>query len=77
MLPLNHLDFRGTRKLIVHDARMTEQLEKKHRLVHGRGAKHKHVEQLSIICSHGRDVIAVNHVTEDKVLRLGLFLFWP
>jgi ATP-dependent helicase STH1/SNF2 len=51
MLPLNRLDFRRTRKPIIHDARMTEQLERKQR--------------------HGRDVIAVNRVAQDKVLRLG------
>ena len=71
MLPLNRLDFRRTRKPTIRDARMTEQLERKQRLERERRAKHKHVEQLSVICSHGRDVIAVNRVAQDKVLRLG------
>jgi ATP-dependent helicase STH1/SNF2 len=50
---------------------MTQQLERKHRLESERRAKHKHVEQLSVICSHGRDIITVNHVAQDKVLYLG------
>ena len=66
ILPLNLLDFRHTCKPTIRDARMTEQLERKQRR-----AKHKHVEQLSVICSHGRDIIAVNHVAQDKVLCLG------
>jgi ATP-dependent helicase STH1/SNF2 len=71
MLPLNCLDFRRTRKCAIHDARMTEQLERKQCLKHECHAKHKHVEQLSVICSHGRDVIAVNHVAQNRVLLLG------
>ena len=71
MLPLNRLDFRRTRKPTMRDARMTEQLERKQRLERERRAKHKHVEQLSVICSHGREVITVNRVAQDKVLRLG------
>ena len=52
---------------------MTEHLERKleQRLERERRAKHKHVEQLSVICSHGRDVIAVNRVAQDKVVCLG------
>ena len=71
MLPLNRLDFRRTRKPTIRDARMTEQLERKQRLERERRAKHKHVKQLSVICSYGRDVIAVNRVAQDKVLCLG------
>ena len=57
MLPLHRLDFRRTRKPTIPDPRMTEQLERKQRLERERRAKHKHVQQLSVICSHGRDVI--------------------
>ena len=71
MLPLNRLDFHRTRKPTIHDARMTEQLERKQRHERERRAKHKHVKQLSVICSYGRDVIAVNRVAQDKVLCLG------
>ena len=60
-------------KPTIHDAHITEQLERKQRLERERCAKHKHVEQLSVICSHwhGRKVIAVNRVAQDKDLRLG------
>ena len=71
MLPLNRLDFHRARKPTIRDACMTEQLERKQRLKRECRTKHKHVEQLSVSCSHGRDVIAVNHVAQDKVLRLG------
>jgi ATP-dependent helicase STH1/SNF2 len=77
MLPLYRLGFRPTRKPTIRDARMTEQLERKQRLERERRAKHKHVEQLRAICSHGRDVIAVNHVAQDKSLCLSdPFLLW-
>ena len=71
MLPLNRLDFRRVRKPTIRDARMTEQLERKQRLERERRAKHKHVEQLNVICTHGREVIAVNRAAQERVTRLG------
>jgi ATP-dependent helicase STH1/SNF2 len=71
MLPLNRLDFRRARKPTIRDARMTEQLERKQRVDRERRAKHKHVEQLGVICTHGRDVINVNRAAQDRVIRLG------
>jgi len=71
LLPLNRADFRRTRKPTIRDARMTEQLERKQRVDRERRAKHKHIEQLLVICDHGRDVIAVNRAAQDNVLRLG------
>jgi hypothetical protein len=71
MLPLNRLDFRRTRKPTIRDAHMTEQLERKQRPKRERRSKHKHVEQLRVICSHGRGFMVANRVAQDKVLRLG------
>ncbi|KAJ3514926.1 hypothetical protein NLJ89_g2080 [Agrocybe chaxingu] len=71
MLPLNRLDFRRIRKPTIRDARMTEQLERKQRLERERRAKHKHVEQLAVICTHGKEVLAVNRAAQDRILRLG------
>jgi ATP-dependent helicase STH1/SNF2 len=71
LLPLNRADFRRTRKPTIRDARMTEQLERKQRVDRERRAKHKHVEQLGVICAHGRDVLAVNRAAQDRVIRLG------
>lgn len=71
MLPLNRLDFRRARKPTIRDARMTEQLERKQRVDRERRAKHKHVEQLGVICTHGREVISVNRAAQDRVIRLG------
>lgn len=72
MLPLNHLDVRRTRKPTIRDARMTEQLERKQRFERERYANHKHVEQLSVICSHGRDVTRVNRVAPRQGSPFGL-----
>src|SRR5882762_3706157 len=58
LLPLNRADFRRVRKPTIRDAHMTEQLERKQRTDRERRAKHKHVEQLSVITSHGRDLLA-------------------
>ena len=71
MLPLNRQDLRRIRKPTIRDARMTEQLERKQRLERERRAKHKHVEQLSVICNHGKEVVAVNRLAQDRVLRIG------
>jgi ATP-dependent helicase STH1/SNF2 len=71
LLPLNRVDFRRARKPTLRDARMTEQAERKQRIDRERRAKHKHVEQLGIICQHGRDIIAVNRSAQDRVTKLG------
>lgn len=71
LLPLNRADFRRTRKPGIRDARLTEQAERKQRAERERRAKQKHVEQLGVICAHGRDVLAVNRAAQDRVLRLG------
>jgi ATP-dependent helicase STH1/SNF2 len=71
MLPLNRLDFRRVRKPTIRDARMTEQLERKQRLERERRAKHKHVEQLTVICNHGKELLAANCGAQDRVMRLG------
>ncbi|KAG1832907.1 SNF2 family N-terminal domain-containing protein [Suillus subalutaceus] len=71
LLPLNRVDFRRARKPTLRDARMTEQAERKQRIDRERRAKHKHVEQLGIICQHGRDIIAVNRSAQERVAKLG------
>lgn len=71
LLPLNRADFRRTRKPTIRDARTTEQLERKQRVDRERRAKHKHVEQLSVIVTHGREVLAVNRAAQDSIIKLG------
>ncbi|KAJ7903296.1 SNF2 family N-terminal domain-containing protein [Mycena leptocephala] len=56
LLPLNRPDFRRFRKPTIRDARVTEQLERKQR---------------NVICAHGREVVAVNHAAQDRIVRLG------
>ena len=60
-----------TRKPTIRDARMTEQLERKQHIDRERRAKHKHIKLLGVICTHGRDVLAVNRTAQDWVIRLG------
>ncbi|KAG1721939.1 uncharacterized protein EDB91DRAFT_1064166 [Suillus paluster] len=67
LLPLNRVDFRRARKPTLRDARMT----RKQRIDRERRAKHKDVEQLGIICQHGRDIITVNRSAQDRVTKLG------
>ncbi|KAJ7857605.1 SNF2-family ATP dependent chromatin remodeling factor snf21 [Mycena leptocephala] len=71
LLPLNRPDLRRFRKPTIRDARITEQLERKQRIERQRRANSKHVEQLNLICGHGRQVVAVNRVAQDRVARLG------
>jgi ATP-dependent helicase STH1/SNF2 len=71
LLPLNRADFRRIRKPTIRDARMTEQLERKQRVDRERRAKHKHVEQLGVICAHGREMLAVNRAGQDRVMKIG------
>ncbi|KAH7883996.1 SNF2 family N-terminal domain-containing protein [Phlebopus sp. FC_14] len=70
LLPLNRADFRRVRKPTLRDARMTEQAERRQRVDRERRAKHKHIEQLGVICAHGREVIAVNRQAQDRITRL-------
>ncbi|KAL0945551.1 hypothetical protein HGRIS_014712 [Hohenbuehelia grisea] len=70
LLPLNRADFRKARKPTIRDVRMTEQLERKQRVERERRAKHKHVEQLGVICAHGREVLAVARAAQDRITRI-------
>ncbi|KAI9512303.1 SNF2 family N-terminal domain-containing protein [Russula earlei] len=71
LLPLNRLDFRRVRKPAIRDTHMTENLERKQRVDRERRAKQKHVEQLSIICAHGREVLVMNRSAQDRAIRFG------
>lgn len=71
LLPLNRADFRRVRKVNPRDTRMTEQAERKQRAERERRAKQKHVEQLGVICTHGREMLQANRAAQDRVLRLG------
>ncbi len=71
LLPLTRSDFRRARKPTIRDTHTTENLERKQRVDRERRAKQKHVEQLSIICAHGREVLSVNRNVQDRMNRLG------
>lgn len=70
MLPLNRIDFRRTRKPTLRDARATEQAERRQRVDRELRAKHKHVEQLEIICNHAREMLVANRGAQDRITRL-------
>ena len=71
MLPLNRHDFRRSRKPQVRDVRQTEHQERTQRADRERRAKYKHVEQLGVICNHGKEVIHANRAAQDRVNRIG------
>ncbi|KAJ8091396.1 ATP-dependent DNA helicase Snf21 [Marasmius tenuissimus] len=71
LLPLNRNDFRRTRKPTFKDARNTEKLERDQRSKREARAKSKHVEQLNVIINHGREVVSVNQLARERILRLG------
>ena len=71
LLPLNRTDFRRTRKVQLRDIRATEAAERKQRADRERRAKQKHIEQLGIICTHGREVIAAGRSAQERITRLG------
>lgn len=71
LLPLDRKDLRRARRPTIRDARTTEQLERKQRADRERRAKQKHLEQLSVICTHGKEMIAANRGHQDRVLKLG------
>jgi ATP-dependent helicase STH1/SNF2 len=71
LLPINRADFRCGRKPVLRDARSTEQNEHRQCVDRERRTKHKHVEQLSVICNHGREDLAANRAAQDRVIKLG------
>lgn len=71
LLPLDRKDFRRPRRPTLRDARTTESLERKQRADRERRAKQKHLEQLMVICNHGKEMIAANRAHQDRVLKLG------
>ncbi|KAG7090792.1 hypothetical protein E1B28_009876 [Marasmius oreades] len=71
LLPLNRTDFRRTRKPTFKDARVTEKLEREQRSKREQRAKSKHVEQLSVIVNHGRELNSANQMARERILRLG------
>lgn len=71
LLPLDRKEFRRPRRPTLRDARTTESLEQKQRADRERRVKQKHLEQLAVICNHGRELLAVNRSHQDRALKLG------
>lgn len=71
LLPLDRKEFRRPRRPTLRDARTTESLEQKQRADRERRVKLKHLEQLLVICNHGRELAATNRAHQDRILKLG------
>ncbi|TKY84939.1 hypothetical protein EX895_006019 [Sporisorium graminicola] len=70
-LGLDRVAFRRVKKQTLRDARMTEQLERKQRVEREKRARQKHIDYLSTICNHGRDLIAAHGKAQDQARRFG------
>ncbi|GAC97069.1 ATP dependent chromatin remodeling factor [Pseudozyma hubeiensis SY62] len=70
-LGLDRVAFRRVKKQTLRDARMTEQLERKQRVEREKRARQKHIDYLSTICNHGRDLVAAHTRASDQARRFG------
>ncbi|SPO22499.1 probable SNF2 - component of SWI/SNF global transcription activator complex [Ustilago trichophora] len=70
-LGLDRVAFRRVKKQTLRDARMTEQLERKQRVEREKRARQKHIDYLSTICNHGRDLVAAHTKDHDQARRFG------
>ncbi|WFD29111.1 RSC chromatin remodeling complex ATPase component [Malassezia sp. CBS 17886] len=70
-LGLDRTAFRRVRKQTLRDARVTEQLERKQRTERERKAKQRHTDYLTMICAHGKDLVAAHNKAADQARRLG------
>lgn len=71
-LALDRTGFRRYKKQTLRDARITEQLERKQRVDRERRARQNHVDYLTSICNHGRDMLAAHkHHQVNSTQRMG------
>ncbi|SNX82573.1 probable SNF2 - component of SWI/SNF global transcription activator complex [Melanopsichium pennsylvanicum] len=70
-LGLDRVAFRRVKKQTLRDARMTEQLERKQRVEREKRARQKHIDYLSTICNHGRDLVAAHTKANEQARRFG------
>lgn len=70
-LGLDRVAFRRVKKQTLRDARLTEQLERKQRVEREKRARQKHIDYLSTICNHGRDLVSAHTKANDQARRFG------
>lgn len=71
-LALDRTGFRRYKKQTLRDARITEQLERKQRVDRERRARQNHVDYLTSICNHGREMLAAHkHHQVNSTQRMG------
>ncbi|SCZ89039.1 BZ3500_MvSof-1268-A1-R1_Chr1-1g00911 [Microbotryum saponariae] len=70
-LPADRAAFRRSKKQSLRDARVTEHLERKQKIERERRAKQKHLDSLTEIANHGRDMLIAHRGHQAKFGRLG------
>lgn len=70
-LGLDRSAFRRVRKQALRDARVTEQLERKQRMERDRKVKQRHTDYLTLICTHGKDMLAAQAKAADQARKIG------
>ncbi|CCU98428.1 unnamed protein product [Malassezia sympodialis ATCC 42132] len=70
-LGLDRSAFRRVRKQALRDARVTEQLERKQRMERERKVKQRHTDYLTLICSHGKDMLTAQAKAADQARKIG------
>ena len=70
-LGLDRSAFRRVRKQALRDARVTEQLERKQRTERERKVKQRHTDYLTMICNHGKDMLAAHGKSTDQAKKIG------
>ncbi|CAG8477796.1 8924_t:CDS:10 [Gigaspora margarita] len=67
----NRSNYRRMKKQSMRDARITDRFEKQQREDRQRDEKQKHLNRMTSICNHGRDMIQWHRVSQAKQLKLG------
>lgn len=70
-LGLDRSAFRRVRKQALRDVRVTEQLERKQRTERERKVKQRHTDYLTMICTHGKDMLAAHTKSTDQAKKIG------
>lgn len=67
----DRIAFRRLKRQSLREARVTERIERQQRIDRENQKKQKHMEQLQIICDHGRNLIAAQRAWQAKQNKLG------
>ncbi|KAI8384542.1 SNF2 family N-terminal domain-containing protein [Radiomyces spectabilis] len=68
---VDRMAYRHMKKQSLHEARLTEKIERQQRIDREQFEKQKHLDYLQTICDHGRDLLATQRLWEAKQSKLG------